>query len=590
MQTTSRSTTGLPRPRRPASTVISAISASPVRRAAALLCGAACLAGLEPAAAAGPPDAGSVLQQLRPPPAPAPREEAPAVLPAAPEAAPVPASTGEAAARVRVAQIRISGASVFAEAELLAVVQDAIGRELDFAGLEELAARLSRFYRQHGYTVARAYLPPQDIQDGVVQIAVVEGRYSAITVKPQKPQDGLPAPLPLAALAPGELVNDAALERSLLLAADVPGIAVRSTLQPGASVGTSELVVEVEPGPAVTGLLEADNFGSRATGSTRVGASVYFNNPAGLGDLLSLRALTAGRGLNYGRLAWQLPVGGYGTRVGAAVSAMDYRLGREFESLEAHGTASIVTLFAAHPLLRSRARNLNVQASAEHKRLRDRIDLVGSVDDKQLSLLNLGVSGDARDDWGGGGAWSLSATYTRGQLDMDSAAARAIDEATVRSAGGFGKLGLQAVRQQSVGKATLLVAYTGQWGSKNLDSSEKLPLGGAGAVRAYPQGEAPSDRASLLTLELQYPLGEGWHLAGFFDAAVGYANTDPLPAGAGTGAANRRSLSGAGLGLNWAGAQGWSARIFYARKLHGGPATAEPDRGERVWLQLAKSF
>ena len=582
MQTTSRSTTGRTRARRQA---FPAISAGPVRRAAALLCGAACLAGLEPADAAGPPDAGSVLQQLRPLPAPAPREEAPAVLPAAPEAA--PASTEGATARVHVAQIRISGASVFAQAELLAVVQDAVGRELDFAGLEELAARLSRFYRRHGYTVARAYLPPQDIQDGVVEIAVVEGRYSAITVKPQGEP---PAPLPLAALAPGELVNDAALERSLLLAADVPGIAVRSTLQPGASVGTSELVVEVEPGPAVTGLLEADNFGGRATGGTRVGASVYFNNPAGLGDLLSLRALTAGRGLNYGRLAWQLPVGGYGTRMGAAVSAMDYRLGREFESLDAHGTASIVTLFAAHPLLRSRAHNLNVQASAEHKRLRDRVDLVGSVDDKQLSLLNLGVSGDARDDWGGGGVWSLSATYTRGQLDMDSAAARAIDEATVRSAGGFGKLGLQAVRQQSVGKATLLVAYTGQWGSKNLDSSEKLPLGGAGAVRAYPQGEAPSDRASLLTLELQYPLGEGWQLAGFFDAAVGYANTDPLPGGAGTGAANRRSLSGAGLGLNWSGAQGWSARIFYARKLHGGPATTEPDRGERLWLQLAKSF
>jgi hemolysin activation/secretion protein len=585
MQTTSRSTTGRPRPRRPA---FPAISASPVCRAAALLCGAACLAGLDPAAAAGPPDAGSVLQQLRPPPTAVPREEAPAVLPAAPEAAPATsASPGDAAARVRVAQIKISGASVFPEAELLAVLQDAIGQELDFAGLEELAARLSRFYRRHGYTVARAYLPPQDIKDGVVAIAVVEGRYSAITVKPQ---GELPAPLPLAALAPGELVNDAALERSLLLAADVPGIAVRSTLQPGASVGTSELVVEVEPGPAATGVLEADNFGSRATGRERVGASLYFNNPAGLGDLLSLRALSAGKGLNYGRLAWQLPVGGDGTRVGAAVSAMDYRLGREFETLDAHGTASIVTLFTAHPLLRSRARNLNVQASAEHKRLRDRIDLVGTADDKQLSLLNLGMSGDVRDDWGGGGAWNLSATYTRGRLSLDSATARAIDDATLRSAGDFDKLGLQAVRQQSVGKATLLAAYTGQWAGKNLDSSEKLPLGGAGAVRAYPQGEAPSDRASLLTLELQYPLGNGWQLAGFFDAAVGYANTDPLPGGAGTGAANRRSLSGAGLGLNWVGAQGWSVRVFYACKLHGGPATAEPDRGERVWLQAAKSF
>ncbi|MGC1172594.1 ShlB/FhaC/HecB family hemolysin secretion/activation protein, partial [Polaromonas sp.] len=493
-----------------------------------------------------------------------------------------PASPGDAAVRVRVTQIRISGATVFSEAQLQALVADAIGRELDFAGLEELAVRLSRFYRQQGYTVARAYLPQQDIRDGVVELAIVEGRYSAITVKSP---GALPAPLPLAALAPGDLVNDAALERSLLLAADVPGIAVRSTLQPGASVGTSELVVEVEPGPAVTGLLEADNFGSRATGRTRLGASMYFNNPGGLGDLLSLRVLSAGSGLNYGRVAWQLPVGGHGTRVGAAASVMDYRLGREFESLDAHGTATITTLFAAHPLLRSRARNLSAQVSAEHKRLRDRIDLIGSADDKHLDLLNFGLSGDARDGWGGGGAWGFSATYTQGQLAITSADALAIDEATVRSAGSFGKLGLLAVRQQNVGKAVLLASYTGQWASKNLDSSEKLPLGGAGAVRAYPQGEAPSDRASLLTLELQYPLGAGWQVVGFYDAAVGYGNQQPLP-----GAVNRRSLSGTGVGVNWTHADGWSARLFYAHKRHGGPSTVEPDSSGRLWLQVSKSF
>lgn len=581
MQTTTRSTTGASLPLRQGVYA----SSWPVRRAAALLCGAACLAGLEPAAAVSPPDAGNVLQQLRPA-APVPREDAPAVLPAAPAAAsPMPqASPGDAAIQVRVAQIKISGATAFSGADLLTVVQDAIGRELDFAGLEELAVRLSRFYRQHGYTVARAYLPRQDIRDGVVKIAIVEGRYSAITVKPQ---GELPAPLPLAALVPGELVNEAALERSLLLAADVPGIAVRSTLQPGASVGTSELVVDVERGPAVTGLLEADNFGSRATGRERAGASLYFNNPAGLGDLVSLRALTAGSDMNYARLGWQLPVGGNGTRAGAAVSVMRYRLGGEFANLDAHGDASIATLFAAHPVLRSRLHNLNAQVSAEHKRLRDRIDLVGSADDKHLNLLNLGLSGDARDGWVGGGVWGFSATYTRGQLAINSADALAIDEATVRSAGSFGKLGLLAMRQQSVGKANLLVSYTGQWPSKNLDSSEKLPLGGAGAVRAYPQGEAPSDRASLLTLELQYPLGAGWQLVGFYDAAVGYGNEQPL---SGVGASNRRSLSGAGLGLNWAHADGWSARFFYARKLHGGPATAEPDRSSRLWLQVSRSF
>lgn len=539
----------------------------------------AALALALPAAAQTVPDAGSVLRQLAPQPLPAPPREGDAALPAAPSL-PLPRA-GQGAA-VRVQSVRIAGATVFPEAQLQALLQDAVGRELDLAGLEALADRVSRHYRVRGYTVARAYLPPQEVRDGGVTIAVVEGRFGTVSVRGEAPPL-----LPIASLRAGDVVTDAALERALLLAADVPGIAVRSTLQPGASVGTSDLVIDVQPGDRVKGTLEADNFGSRSTGHERVGASLSIHNPAGLGDAVALRAISSGEGLAYGRLGYQLPVDRHGTQAGIAVSTMRYELGREFASLAAHGTAHVATAFAAHPLLRSRRANVQAQLAWEARRLEDRADGTGSQTDRRVHAWTLGLSGDRSDAFGGGGAWLFALGYTFGDLSIDSAAARAVDDLTAQTAGSYGKATLQLARQQALAaRTTLVVSYTGQWAGKNLDSSEKMSLGGAGGVRAYPQGEWPSDRASLIAAELRHALAPRWQGRLFVDAAEGVANARPW-AGATRG---RRSLSGAGVALAWAGPAGWSAQVTYAHKLGNDTATAEPDRDGRLWLQAAWNF
>lgn len=549
-----------------------------IHKPSLLLVPAACALAL-PALAQVVPDAGSVLRQIAPRPvAPLPRE-ADGALPAAPE---LPAPKAGDGATLRVSGFRITGATVFPEASLQELVQDGVGRELDLAGLEALADRISRHYRRNGYTVARAYLPAQEIRDGVVEIAVVEGRLGAVSVR-----GSAPSTLPLAALVEGEVVRDAGLERSLLLASDVPGISVRSTLQPGAAVGTSELVVDVEPGRPVTGSVEADNFGSRSTGHERLGATVSLNNPAKLGDLATLRLIGTGEGLAYGRVSYQLPVNRNGTQVGAALSTMRYELQEEFEVLEAHGTADIASLFASHPFIRSRAANLYGQVGFDARRLRDRVDAVDASTDRELRVLTLGLSGDRSDGFGGGGAWLFSLNYTRGDLDIETPLARDIDALTARTAGGYGKVNLNLVRQQAVtARGSLFVSYTGQWASQNLDSSEKLALGGMGAVRAYPQGEWPSDRASLLTVEWRQALAPQWQGLVFFDAARGRANAEPW-----TGSdAGERTLRGAGVGLSWIGAKGLSARAFYAHRLGDTRATAEPDSDDRFWLQASWAF
>jgi hypothetical protein len=87
------------------------------------------------------------------------------------------------------------------------------------------------------------------------------------------------------------------------------GIATTATLAPGATVGTSNLLVAIAPSHTYSATLEADNFGNRYTGEGRFGGSFAAANLAGRGDLFSVRGLVSqDTGIWYGRAGYQIPV------------------------------------------------------------------------------------------------------------------------------------------------------------------------------------------------------------------------------------------------------------------------------------------
>ncbi len=137
-----------------------------------------------------------------------------------------------------------------------------------------------------------------------------------------------------------------------MLLNDLPGVEVKSTLVPGATPGTSDLVVETTEGALLTGSVDVDNYGNKYIGAVRAGATLHINDPAGLGDQIVVRGMTSGTGMRYGRLAYSLPVGNMGTKLGLAYSRMNYELRKEFAALNASGDASVASLFAVHPLIR----------------------------------------------------------------------------------------------------------------------------------------------------------------------------------------------------------------------------------------------
>lgn len=544
-----------------------------------LLLGAGCLT----AAHAAAPTAGELLQNIAVPPSPAPARSEGVLPPAAPEPRPAPAPASEA--RVEVRALRISGASAFPEAELQALVADAAGRALTLGELRERAARITRHYRAHGYLLARAYLPQQTVREGVVEIAVLEGRLGERRLHNGSALDGAALEARLGALKAGEALRLGPLERSLLLLDELPGVSVQSTLTPGASVGTTDLDIQVAEGARLEGDVGLDNHGNPHTGRARLLAGLAVNNPLGLADRFALRAVSSGERFNYLRLAWQAPLATSDWQLGAAASAMHYRLGGDFKALQANGEALVASLYALYPLWRSRAARLDTQLLYEHKRLDDAIDSVGVAARKRIDSVALGLSGQGRDGFGGAAVTQGWLRLTHGKLRLDPVST-AIDARGLRTRGSYDVLAWQIERQQHLaGPLSLYASASGQYTPDNLDSSEKQSLGGPYGVRAYPQGEAPSDLAWLGRVELRWAPHPAWQLALFHDAAGGHLSRRPIP-GAGD---NRRHLAGSGLGLLGQPAAGVNLSASLAWR-HGSAPTSDSDRSPRLWLQGSWNF
>jgi hemolysin activation/secretion protein len=490
-----------------------------------------------------------------------------------------------------VSSLHIAGATRFPSEKLIEVSGFQPGAELDLAGLRTLAARITAFYNQSGYFVAQAYVPAQTIENGTLTISVVEGRYGEIILKNSSKVSSRLARRLLAGLHPGAVISVAPLERRLLLLSDLPGVIVRSRLEPGLTVGTSDLVVELTAGRRVTGSLEVDNAGNPYTGSWRGGGTVNFNEPTGHGDIVSARLLGGG-GLDYGQVGYQAHVAGP-TTVGVTYSAMQYQFGLQFRPLDAWGRAQIVSLYAGYPIIRTRANNLEARLSIDARAYDDKIRAFDTVNHQTAGVVTVGAVGDFHDA-ALKGAWTTYWVNVEfGHLNINSEAAKAVDAATARAAGSYQKAFFDVARLQRIrGPVALYGEVRGQLASKNLTSFEKMELGGAYGVRAYPEGEAYGDQGYIVTGEARYRLPPLNRVPGALEAAVfvdhgavQYAK-DPWYPGP-----NDRNLTGAGASLTWIGPHAIVAKVTYAHRVGPEPALSVPGYGgSQVWLQLSKVF
>jgi len=543
------------------------------------------------------PDAGQVLEQATRQPLRLPPPEEP-VLPKPPE--PKPALPTSPQLRVTVQKFTFTGNTLYTDAQLEPVVEEFIGKNLDFEGLNDAATKIRAYYRSRGYFLAQAYLPQQAIRNGSVEIGVIEGRVGEVELD-SKPgtrfADSLLVGIIGSHLKSGQVITETGLERPLLIINDLPGAQVTSEIRPSKTVGAADLRVNVEQtGGRFNGFVDADNHGNRFTGEYRLGANLNWNTPFGYGDQATFRGFVSDEGMWYTRFAYLIPVGYFGTRVGASFSKFEYRLAKDFASLHGNGEGEVKSIYAFHPIVRTRNANFILQVSYEDKKLIDRIESQNSVEQRDIAAGKVGFVGDFRDAFLGGGLNAYGVTYTHGDLGIEPPSVLALDVGPTghNTYGTFTKYNVDARRLQRItDSASLLLAMSGQRATKNLASAEKFSLGGPNGVRAYPVGEATADIGLIATAEARYIVPNfkvfngDLTLLAFYDHGWARINETALP----SDTENNRSIGGYGFGVS-AGQDGnFIVRANAAWASSSDKPQSDPaSRVPRVWVQAVKWF
>lgn len=472
---------------------------------------------------------------------------------------------------VTVNHFRFKGAKLVDEAKLQQAVAGWLNRPLGFSDLQQAAAAVAEVYRKAGWIV-RVYLPEQEINDGLVTLQVVEAVLGKVQV------EGAPnlrasrtaaADYVTEAQKPGQPMNAAEIDRGLLLIEDNLGASVQGNLKEGAHDGETDLVLNLENKPRVTGDAGYDNTGPRATGRSRGTASLYGNSLTGRGDQESVNAIYS-EGSAYGRGAASLPIGSDGLRVGVNGARLQYRvIPGDFASLDLKGSSSTVGFEVSYPMVRGRSKNLYVNLNQDHKTYDNQSN--GAItSDYSVETTTLRLSGDLVDNFGGGGFSTASLGLASGLVNLGASPNEAADRASTDTQGRYFKFIYLLNRLQVITpKASAYAALSGQIANKNLDSSEKFFLGGATGVRAYPANEAGGSDANLVNLELRYRLPRDFSLTGFYDWGRVTVNHDNQFAGAAS--KNILTLQGAGLGLGWASAFGANFRATWAHRIGSNP-------------------
>ena len=504
-----------------------------------------------------------------------------------------------AKALITLKNIQFQGVTILGDMELKGIVEPYLNTPMTYEQMLEIGMVVESYYRKNNY-LARAILPPQDLTDGVLTVDVIESVFSKVEVE-QELEDLPNTQAHVTAIIEaqqktGEPLNSKSLDRALALANDLPGMSAQGSLRQGRDAGETELLLKLYQGRTRQAELTMDNGGSRSTGFMRVMASLTWFNPSDLADMLNVVAVHT-QGSDYARLAYSLPVGTDGWRFGFNASAMSYEVVvGEQGMVGAVGRAVTQGLEWVYPLLRADDQSATVTLTADTKKFQNTSAQGLLMSDYEAKVLAAQVSGFYRDLNPGGGTGTYSLQLSHGNINLDGSLSQSTDQNGPQTAGAFNKIRLNSSWQQAITTQTsAFVSYSGQLTDKNLDSSEKMQLGGMNGVRAYPTGEGSGSDAQLVQFELRHQLENGINLASFYDWGQVWLQHNPdFPGGP---QHNRNTYKGFGASVGYTTSEGVSIKATWARKVGSNPNPTQTGNDQdgtrdrnRYWLQVTVPF
>lgn len=492
--------------------------------------------------------------------------------------------------KILISDFKITGNEHISNSELEKFFSEFKNKELTFNQLQEIASSITKYYREKGYFVARAYIPEQNILENknVLEIAMIEGNYGEFKLDNKSlVKDSVVQGMLDDAKVRDNVISTDTLERAMLIINDTAGVIVTGAdVMPGSAVGTSDFAITTQATKRVDGYVVVDNYGSRYTGKNRAMLGANINSPFNIGDKISAFGLVSnGEDLLNGKIAYEAPLASNGLTGELSYSQTNYSLVEEYSNLDATGTSKTIEGKISYPIIRTRAENLNAYTSLLSKDLKDEIKSLSDTTKKDSQSIKLGL--DYSKDYlalSKNSNFLINTYLTLGKLNFDDATKEATDKAGANTNGNYSKINIDLTHNVAfTPKLSLESMLSLQYalGNKNLDGNEDISVGGSNGVKLYPDGELSAENGYVFSTELKYQLPQintlNSSIGVFYDRGRAFManNTTSFEA---------KSLQDAGIGL-YNSYDNFFSKLQIAWNVNSKEITSEPNGNSRILFQ-----
>lgn len=408
--------------------------------------------------------------------------------------------------------IVLVGNRVYSEADLRPIYANKLHKVITVGELFEIVQGITNYYRNNGYIISRAILPPQHVKGGVVKIQIIEGYIGKVIVSgdPRNARDIVQAyGDQIKACRPLDISR---MERYLLLANELPGTDVKAVLEPSKNqTGAADLNL-VTQNQTFAGFASYDNYGTLYIGPQQMTASLGINSWLATGDVTNFTVTKTPKGgeLTYLDLNHTMPITSQG--IGWLVGGTRTQTHPLFvlQPLEIDGvTTNYYTTFY-FPYLRTRSSSLTFRAGGNYLDSNVRA-LNTKLYTDHIRSVGLGGTYNFADSWYGVNLLSLDIRqglpiwgYTPDTNPQTAETSRPGGHAN------YTKLAGTASRLQAIkGPVSLYGIIQAQWSQVPLLASEQFTFGGPQLGRGYDVAELIGDRGMAGSLELRYDYNVG---------------------------------------------------------------------------------
>lgn len=400
--------------------------------------------------------------------------------------------------------IELEGNTQLKAGELKQFYKDKIGKNITLAELNAVAAKITAYYRNKGFILTRAVVPPQRIDKGIVKIRIVEGFVSDVQLRGDVGSaDGVLYRY-AEKIKQSKPLNAEILEHYLLLMEDVPGVEARAVLQPSPSTpGASQIIVNIKRDAGEGTTVLVNNRGTRYLGPIQATAVLTGNNLMGRDEQTSLRLIGTPAYLDQlvyigGRHEEQ--IGTQGTKLLFDGSFTETKPGYTLEAFDVRGQSYNVAVGASHPIVRSRQSNWYVNSDFSVQR--NNLETLGAnLYRDKLRVLRTGTTYDFLD--GLDAVNRIDASVYKG-FNWDTSNG-GLAHSRSNGKASFWKATANVTRLQPVsGSWSIFAAADAQYSFDPLYSAAEYALGGQQFGSAFDSAELSGDSALAGRIELQY--------------------------------------------------------------------------------------